>query len=323
MKSIALLTSGGDAPGMNAAIRAVVRRGIDHGMSVYGVQRGYDGLIRGDMTHLDARDVGGILHRGGTILGSARSKEFTTEAGREKALSALTQRGIEALVVIGGNGSQAGAASLSAMGFPVVGVASTIDNDLFGSEPSIGADTAVNVTIEALDRLRTTGASHHRAHFVETMGRDFGYLGLMAGIASGAEVISIPEAEVSPIEIEERLRDAARRGKTHSIIVIAEGCEHDATAVAKHFADREDDLGFIVRATILGHVVRGGAPTAFDRLLATRLGVAAVDALAAGNHGSLMGMLGQGVHETPLDEVARTTKRLDLELIQLAEVLAR
>lgn len=323
MKTLALLTSGGDAPGMNAAIRAVVRRAIDAGMTVFGAQRGYDGLIRGEFLRLDARDVGGILHRGGTILGSARSREFTTASGRERALAAMAKEGIEALVVIGGNGSQAGAAALSAMGFPVVGVASTIDNDLFGAEPSIGADTAVNVTIEALDRLRTTGASHHRAHFVETMGRDFGYLALMSGIASGAEVISIPEAEVSPVEIEDALRDAARRGKTHSIIVIAEGCTNDATAVAKHFADREDDLGFIVRATILGHVVRGGAPTAFDRLLATRLGVAAIDALAAGDHGKLIGMIGQQVHKTPLDEVAATRKRLDLELIELAQVLAR
>jgi 6-phosphofructokinase 1 len=323
MKTLALLTSGGDAPGMNAAIRAVVRRAIDHGITVYGVQRGYDGLIRGDLTRFDARDVGGILHRGGTILGSARSREFTTEAGRRKALEQLAEKDVEALVVIGGNGSQTGAAALSGMGFPVVGVASTIDNDLPGSEPSIGADTAVNVTIEALDRLRTTGASHHRAHFVETMGRDFGYLALMSGIASGAEVISIPEAEVSPHEIEERLRDAALRGKTHSIIVIAEGCQHDATEVAKHFADREEELGFIVRATILGHVVRGGAPTAFDRLLATRLGVAAVDALVAGERGKLVGMLGNQVRTTPLDEVATSRKILDLELIRLAQVLAR
>lgn len=323
MKRIAVLTSGGDAPGMNAAIRAVVRRGIDHGMQVYGVQRGYLGLIRGEFTHLDSRDVGGILHRGGTILGSARCPEFTTEEGRMRALEQLEARGIGALVVIGGNGSQSGAAALSALGFPVLGVASTIDNDLFGSEPSIGADTAVNVTIEALDRLRTTGASHHRAHIVETMGRDFGYLGIMSGISSGAEVISVPEAEVGPAEIEERLRDARRRGKTHSIVVIAEGCKSDANDVAHYFADRGEEIGYTVRVTILGHVVRGGAPTAFDRLLATRTGVAAVDALGAGERGKLVGMLNNQIRLTPLELVASTRKTLDLELIRLAQVLAQ
>jgi len=323
MKTIALLTSGGDAPGMNAAIRAVVRRAIDHGMVVHGIKRGYDGLIKGDFMRLDARDVGGILHGGGTILGSARSDAFKTVEGRKAAIAQLESLGAQALVVIGGNGSQTGSLALSKMGFPVIGVASTIDNDLFGSEPSIGADTALNITIEALDRLRTTGASHHRAHIVETMGRDFGYLGLMAGIAGGAEVISVPEAEVGPQEIAERLRDASARGKTHSIVVVAEGCTYDATAIAKHFVDHEAEIGFLVRVTILGHVVRGGAPTAFDRLLATRLGVAAVDSLQHGEKGRLVGMLGQQVRTTPLEDVTAQPKTLDLELIRLAQVLAR
>lgn len=323
MKTIALLTSGGDAPGMNAAIRAVVRRAIDHGMVVHGTRRGYEGLIKGDFTRLDARDVGGILHGGGTILGSARSNEFKTDEGRKKAIAQLEALGADALVVIGGNGSQTGSLSLAKMGFPVIGIASTIDNDLFGSEPSIGADTALNITIESLDRLRTTGASHHRAHIVETMGRDFGYLGLMAGIAGGAEVISVPEAEVGAQEIAERLRDASARGKTHSIVVVAEGCKETANAIAKHFADHEAEIGFLIRVTILGHVVRGGAPTAFDRLLATRLGVAAVDALQHGEKGRLVGMLGSQVRTTSLDEVAATRKTLDLELIRLAQVLAR
>lgn len=323
MKNIALLTSGGDAPGMNAAIRAVVRRAIDHGVVVHGIQHGYQGLIKGDFRRLDARDVGGILQTGGTILGSARSAEFKTEEGRKKAIEQLTSVGAQALVVIGGNGSQTGSLALSKMGFPVVGIASTIDNDLVGSEPSIGADTAVNITIESLDRLRTTGASHHRAHIVETMGRDYGYLGLMAGIAGGAEVISIPEAEVDPEEIADRLRDASARGKTHSIVVVAEGCKQNATRIAKHFEDHEGEIGFLIRVTILGHVVRGGSPTAFDRLLATRLGVAAVDALQHGEKGRLVGMLGQQVRSTPLDEVASKPKSLDLEMIRLAQVLAR
>lgn len=323
MRRLAVVTSGGDAPGMNAAIRAIARRGIDHGVEVLGVQRGFDGLLRGDFTRLDARDVGGILHRGGTVLGSARSAEFKTDAGQRRAIASLEARGVDGLVVIGGNGTQTGSHALASHGFPVVGVASTIDNDLVGSDPSIGADTAVNVTIEALDRLRTTGASHHRAHIVETMGRDFGYLGLMSGIAGGAEVISIPEAEVTPTEIEQRLKDAHARGKTHSIVVVAEGCTHDATAVAKHFEERELEIGYLIRVTILGHVVRGGAPTAFDRLLATRLGVGAVDAIVGGAKDVLVGMLGNQVRRTPLAEVAGARKQLDLELIQLAQVLAR
>ncbi|MFO0694418.1 MAG: ATP-dependent 6-phosphofructokinase [Polyangiales bacterium] len=323
MQRIAVLTSGGDAPGMNAAIRAVVRRGIDHGMQVFGVQRGFAGLIRDSIDRLDARDVGGIMEHGGTFLGSARSAEWKTEAGRSQALHNLARRGIEAVIVIGGNGSQTGANALSTMGFPVVGIASTIDNDLFGSDLTIGCDTALNTTIEAMDRLRTTGASHHRAHIVETMGRDFGYLGLMAGIAGGAEVISIPELEVEPTEIAQRLRDAWLRGKTHSIVVVAEGCRNAATAIHQHFEQHESEIGFTVRVTILGHIVRGGPPTAADRLLATRLGVAAVDTLADGQHGVLVGMQRQQISRSPLAEVAATRKKLDLELITLGQVLAR
>lgn len=323
MRRIAVLTSGGDAPGMNAAIRAVVRRGIDHGFEVFGVRRGFDGLIRDSLERLEARDVGGIIQSGGTILESARSAEFKTEAGRLRAIHNLAARGIEALVVIGGNGTQTGSAALSAMGFQVVGIGSTIDNDLHGADHTIGSDTALNTTIDAIDRLRTTGASHHRAHIVETMGRDFGWLALMAGIAGGAEVISIPENEVAPDEIVERLTDAYKRGKTHSIVVVAEGCKHRADAIARHFDAHEEEIGFIVRVTILGHIVRGGAPTAADRLVATRLGVAAVDALAEGAHGNLVGMRRQQVERTSLAEVAATRKALDLELIHLGQVLAR
>lgn len=323
MRRIAVLTSGGDAPGMNAAIRAVVRRGIDHGLEVFGVRRGFDGLIRDSLERLDARDVGGIIQTGGTILESARSAEFKTKEGRLRAIHHLAARGIEAVVVIGGNGTQTGSHALSSMGFPVVGIGSTIDNDLHGADQTIGSDTALNTTIEAIDRLRTTGASHHRAHIVETMGRDFGWLGLMAGITGGAEVISIPESEVTPVEIVERLTDAYRRGKTHSIVVVAEGCKHRADAIARHFDAHEDEIGFNVRVTILGHIVRGGNPTAADRLVATRLGVAAVDALAEGTYGVLVGMKRQQVERTSLEEVAATRKSLDLELIHLGQVLAR
>lgn len=212
MKRIAVLTSGGDAPGMNAAIRAVVRTGLDRGWEVFGVRHGYAGLISGVMESLTARDVGGILQRGGTMLGSARSQEFQTEAGRRTAIRHLRERDVEALVVIGGNGSQTGAHHLFQMGFPVVGVASTIDNDLSGSDITIGVDTALNIALEAIDRLKTTASSHQRAFLVEVMGRDCGYLALMAGIAGGAEAVVIPEFEADPDAVAAELRTAYERG---------------------------------------------------------------------------------------------------------------
>jgi 6-phosphofructokinase 1 len=323
MKSIAVLTSGGDAPGMNAAIRAVTRSALDRGLEVYGVRYGFQGLVDDTIDPLRARDVGGIIQRGGTFLGSARSKEFREPSGRTKALRNLARRGIEALVVIGGNGSQSGAHTLHQMDFPVVGVASTIDNDLLGSDITIGVDTALNVTLEAIDRLRTTGSSHQRAFLVETMGRDCGYLALMAGLAGGAEVISTPEGEVTPLEIAERLRAAYQRGKTHAIVVVAEGAKNGTEAILAHFKQNQEMIGFELRATTLGHVVRGAQPTAADRILATRLGVAAVDALASGARGVLVGIQNGEVAHTPHAEVAGRTKPIDFGLMELAKVLAK
>ncbi len=308
---------------MNAAIRAVTRRAIDGDIEVFGVRSGFQGLVDDVIEPLRARDVGGIIQRGGTVLGSARSKEFREEAGRVKALHNLSQRGIEALVVIGGNGSQSGAAALSALGFAVVGVASTIDNDLIGSDTTIGVDTAVNVTLEAIDRLRTTGSSHNRAFLVETMGRDCGYLAVMAGLAGGAEVISIPESEITPSEVAERLRAAYQRGKTHAIVVCAEGAKNGTEAMMAYFAEHHELIGFELRATKLGHVVRGAQPTAADRILATRLGAAAVDALIDGRHGVLIGWVGGKNMHTPLAEVAGRTRPVDLNTIELARVLAK
>ena len=323
MHRIAVLTSGGDAPGMNAAIRAITRSALDQGSEVFGVRYGFQGLVDDALEPLRARDVGGIIQRGGTFLGSARCKEFREQSGRLKALRNLAQRGIEALVVIGGNGSQSGASSLHAMGFPVVGVASTIDNDLLGSEITIGVDTAINVTLEAIDRLRTTGSSHQRAFLVETMGRDCGYLALMAGLAGGAEVISTPENEVTPQEVADRLRAAYQRGKSHAIVVCAEGAKNGTEAILKHFHDNREMIGFDLRATTLGHVVRGAQPTAADRILATRLGTAAVSALAKGTSGVLVGLVHSEIAHTPLAEVAGRTKPLDLALLELARVLAK
>lgn len=322
MKRIAVLTSGGDAPGMNAAIRAVTRGALARGWEVLGVSNGYAGLIGGILTPLTARDVGGIIQKGGTLLGSARSPEFATREGRAKALAELREREVEALVVIGGNGSQSGAAALDEMGFPVVGVASTIDNDLYGADTSIGADTAVNVTLEAIDRLRTTASSHQRAFLVETMGRDCGHIALLAGIAGGAEVISIPEADTTPEEVAERLRDAYRRGKTHAIAVIAEGARCGVGPLLAYYAKHKDATGFELRVTRLGHIVRGGTPSAADRVLATRLGADAVELLAAARFGVLAGVVKGEPAATPLAEVAGKTRPADARLLELARVMA-
>jgi len=321
MKKIAVLTSGGDAPGMNAAIRAVVRTGIANGWEAYGVRNGYEGLIDGKIIPMGAREVGGILQRGGTILGSARSLEFKTKAGQLKAIRTLNQYDIEGLVVIGGNGSQAGALALHTLGFPVVGVASTIDNDLYGSDITIGVDTALNIALEAIDRLKITASSHQRAFLVEVMGRNHGYLAMMAAIAGGAEEVVLPEIDIDPEDIATTLTDAYERGKQHAIVVVAEGAKYNANALDEYFKEHRERLGFDLRVTILGHVQRGGAPQAYDRILASRLGAGAVDALARGEYGVLVGMVKSVVTATPLAEVVNTPKKLDPALIELAKRL--
>lgn len=323
MKRIAALTSGGDASGMNAAIRAVVRTGLDRGWEVFGVRQGYAGLIAGDFVSLGVRDVGGIIQRGGTMLGSSRCPEFKNEESREKALDQLRRRAISGLVVIGGNGSQAGSHALWQMGFPVVGVASTIDNDLYGSEITIGVDTALNIALEAIDRLKVTASSHQRAFLVETMGRDCGYLALMAGIAGGAEAVVIPEVETDPEFLASELRLAYDRGKAHAIVVVAEGAKYNAEELARYFKEHRARLGFDLRVTTLGHVQRGGAPGAFDRLLATRLAAAATERLARGEYGVLVGLLDGKIAATPLDEVVANRKPLDPSLLELAGILAK
>ncbi len=323
MKNIAVLTSGGDAPGMNAAIRAVTRSALDEGMTVFGVRQGWQGLVDGQIRQLNARDVGGIIQIGGTFLGSARSAEFREEKGRSKAVRNLAQLDIDGVVVIGGNGSQTGSYMLSQLGVPVVGIASTIDNDLLGTDISIGSDTAINVTLEAIDHLRTTGSSHNRAFLVETMGRDCGYLAMMAGLAGGAEVISTPEFEVPASEIAKRLHAAYERGKTHAIVVIAEGVKENAARIMAYFDAEKQKSGFELRATTLGHVVRGAPPRAFDRLLATRLGVNAVKSLSAGLTGVLVGWQKNEVTRTPLADIVGRTKPVDTELLELARILAK
>jgi 6-phosphofructokinase 1 len=320
MKKIAVLTSGGDAPGMNAAIRAVTRTAVKKGWQVFGVKGGYRGLIEGKINPMGGRDVAGILQRGGTFLGSARCEEFKTEEGRLKAIRSLNELEIEALVVIGGNGSQTGSLKLSEMGYPVVGVASTIDNDLVGSDITIGVDTSLNISLEAIDRLKVTGSSHQRAFLLEVMGRNCGYLALMSAIAGGAEAVVIPEVKTEPEEIALILREAYEKGKSHAIVVVAEGAEYNATELAEYFKSHQE-LGFALRVTVLGHVQRGGAPSAFDRILASRLGAGAVDAIERDEFGVLIGWVNSKLTITPLADVVGKTKEIDLDLFELARIL--
>ncbi len=323
MRRIAVLTSGGDAPGMNAAIRAVVRAGVDRELEVFGVRDGFEGLLLGDLIPLGARDVGGILASGGTMLGSARSRELKTDAGVTKAAGVLERAGIDGVVIIGGSGSQAGSLDLSRQGVRVVGVASTIDNDLCGSDVTIGFDTALNIALEAIDRLRVTASSHRRGALVEVMGRNCGYLALMAGIAGGAEAICIPEIPADPEAIAAEIAHAYERGKPHALVVVTEGAAFDAAALSRWFKENKKLLGFEIRTTILGHVQRGGIPTASDRLLGSRLGAVAVDALVTGRHGVLCGMIGGTVTLTPLTEVVGAKKALPETMLELARVLSR
>lgn len=320
---IAVLTSGGDAPGMNAAVRAIVRSAIERGWEPLGVMNGFAGLIARKVRPLGDRDVGGIIQRGGTVLGSTRCPELESERGQLAAVEAIDAAGVDALIVVGGNGSQAGALALARRGLRVVGVASTIDNDLVGCDVTIGATTAIDVALEAIDRLKVTASSHHRAFLVEVMGRECGYLALMAGIAGGAEAVAIPEVPSSSASVADAIRDAYRRGKAHALVVVAEGIEGGSTRIAAELAAHHADVGFDVRVTTLGHVQRGASPCAFDRMLASRTGAAAVDALAGARQGVLVGMTASKLRETPLDEVAGRIKSLDPDLFELARVLAR
>jgi 6-phosphofructokinase 1 len=324
MKRIGVLSSGGDGPGFNPCIRAVVRTAISHGLEVMGIKYGYAGLINGEIDEMNVRSVGGIIGRGGTILGTARSEEFRTERGRLTAMRKLNEYCIDGLVIIGGDGSFRGALKLhEESNFPVVGVPGTIDNDICGTDMSIGVDTALNTVLDAIDKIRDTASSHQRAFLIEVMGRECGYLALMSGIAGGAEMILIPEVEISLEEVASALKDAYLRGKAHCIIVVAEGYKSGIEAVAAYLTERREELGFEVRTTVLGHVQRGGSPTAFERLLATRLGAASVEALLNGQTGVMVGLIGNKIVLTPLEEIVSQPKKLDLGLYQLAKSLEK
>jgi 6-phosphofructokinase 1 len=318
--TIGVLTSGGDAPGMNAAIRAVVRTSQTNNMNVIGVQNGFEGLVNGEFRPMDARSVGGILQRGGTILLTSRSKRFMEPAGQRDAIRKMNEAGINALVVIGGEGSMNGANALLKQGVKVIGIPGSIDNDIWGTNIAIGTDTAMNTIMEAVDKLRDTASSHQRAFLIETMGRNCGYLAVMAGIVCGAEMVLIPEVPATADEVVSAVENAYKRGKNHAIIIIAEGSALRTTDLAAKMD--EMDVGFKTRMTILGHIQRGGSPTAYDRLLASRMGVKAVEALVAGTHGVMTGLKGKGVDFIPLADVVSNKRKVNMEYYHMAKVLA-
>lgn len=319
MKKIAVMTSGGDAPGMNAAIRAVVRYAVSKGVEVYGIMRGYTGLIEEDFIQLSFSDVGGIMERGGTILKTARCEEFKVDRGRKQAYKILKDRGIDGLVVIGGDGSLTGAALIAGESdVKVVGIPASIDNDIHGTDMCIGVDTCLNTVVENIQKLKDTASSHERAFIVETMGRNCGYIALVSGITTGAEAIVIPEVKVDFQALAGKLLAGRKRGKVNSIVVVAEGAA-SAYTVARHLENR---TGYETRVTILGHIQRGGSPSAFDRLLACRLGASATKALLDGQNGVMLGLQSDGIVAVDLNEALQTKKELDLKLYELANILS-
>jgi len=322
MKKIALLTSGGDAPGMNACIRSVVRTAINLNMECWGVYRGYEGLVNGDMRKLESSDVSNIIQRGGTILKSSRSEEFRTEAGRKQAADNLKAKGIEGLIVIGGDGSFQGALLLEEeQGIKCVGVPGTIDNDLYGTDFTIGFDTAVNTVVEAVDKIRDTADAHNRLFFVEVMGRDAGFIALRSGISVGAEAILLPETETYIEQLIEKLERGWERHKSSSIIMVAEG--DDAGGAYEVAAKVKAKFNhYETKVTVLGHLQRGGSPSANDRLLGSMLGFAAVKALKAGTSSEMVGQINGDVAYTPFKQAVKHHQEINWHLLELAELLS-
>lgn len=318
MKKVAVLTSGGDAPGMNAAIRAVVRTGIYRDMQVFGVNHGFEGLIAGQLTKMSLGSVADIIHRGGTVLKTSRSQAFMTDEGRRAAFENLHNKGIGNLVVIGGNGSIKGAYEFSKLGINSIAIPATIDNDIVYTK-SIGFDTAVNTALEAINRIRDTATSHGRIFIIEVMGRDCGEIALTAGVAGGAESILIPEIEPDLKQVIEKIEMGIDRGKLHSIIIVAEGVY--PVMELKDFIQK--NTGHETRVSILGHMQRGGMPTAVDRILASCMGKAAVDYIAEGRSNAMMAGYDIRIRPVPLQEIIRGSKTLELDLFEIARILAR
>lgn len=323
IKKIAVLTSGGDSPGMNAAIRAVVRTCAYHNVMCVGVYRGYEGLIEGDFEELDARSVKGIINKGGTMLKSARSQEFRTVEGRKKAYKNLIDNDIEGLVVVGGDGSFTGALIFNQeFDFPVMGIPGTIDNDIFGTSHTLGFDTALNTVVDAIDKIRDTASSHNRLFFIEVMGRDVGHIALNAGIAGGAEEILIPEEDLGLDRLVDSLNRSRQTGKTSSIVIVAEGDKIGRNIFQlKEYVD-ENMEGYDVRVSVLGHMQRGGAPSCFDRVLASRMGVKAVESLLDGKTNYMVGLIANKMELTPLEKAIKGKTKINLELLRVSDIMS-
>ncbi len=323
MNKIAVFTSGGDAPGMNACIRAVVRSAVYYGIEVYGIRRGYNGMISGDIFEMKSHSVSNIIQRGGTILKSARSKEFMTKDGRQKAFEQLQNNGIQGLVAIGGNGTFTGASIFyDEFGIPAVGAPGTIDNDLYGTDHTIGFDTAVNTALDAIDKIRDTADSHDRVFFIEVMGRDSGYIAIQSGIAGGAELVMVPEVLTPIAEVTEVLKQGWSRSKSSSIVIVAEGDEEgNAAEVAEKIKNRIG-IDIDIRVTTLGHIQRGGIPTAYDRILASRLGLAAVEGLMGGQKGVMAGIINNEIVYTPFKDTIRLPKPINEDLLRMVKILS-
>ena len=325
VNKIAVLTSGGDAPGMNAAIRAVVRTCSYHDVEVLGIYRGFQGMIEDDFVELNARSVRNIINKGGTFLKSARSEGFRTKEGRESAYKNLTKNGVEALVVIGGDGTFTGALSFSQeFGFPVMGIPGTIDNDIYGTTHTIGYDTALNTVVDAIDKIRDTASSHNRMFFVEVMGRDSGFIALNSGIGGGAERIIIPEKNIPAEVLLEDIDRGKRRGKTSNIIVVAEGnTAGKAVFELKEYVEQKRPE-YDIRVSVLGHMQRGGTPTCYDRVLATRMGVKAVESLLEGNSQYMVGINNDRMELIPLEKAVKENdeSKIDKDLIRITDIMS-
>ena len=320
MKKIGVLTSGGDSPGMNAAIRAVVRCGIDRGMTVYGISRGYEGLIDGDIREMDRASVGGIIHRGGTVLGTARSERFMTAKGQDKAVSVLEAFGIEGLAVIGGNGSLTGALELDKRGIKIMGIPGTIDNDLGYTDYTIGFDTAVNTVLDDISKLRDTSSSHGRTTLVEVMGRNCGDIALRAGLAGGAEFVMIPERDYEIGDVCRKILEGAARGKKHSIIIKAEGSKLSSQEVVDKISEI---TGKDTRMVVLSYLQRGGSPTSDDRILATMAGAKAAELLYDDADSKAIGIVGNKITVLPLYDALQITRDIDPYMLELIDVLSK
>ena len=323
IKKIGVMTSGGDSPGMNAAIRSVVRACAFHDIECIGIYRGYEGMIEGDFISMNARSVKGIINKGGTILKSARSKEFRTKEGRAKAYEQLVKAKIDAFVVIGGDGSFTGAMIFNQeFNFPVMGIPGTIDNDIFGTTHTLGYDTALNTVVDAIDKIRDTASSHNRLFFVEVMGRDVGHIALNVGIAGGAEEILIPEEDLGLDRLVESLRRSKKSGKSSSIVVVAEGDKIGKSVFElKDYVDQNME-GYDVRVSVLGHMQRGGSPSCFDRVLASRMGVKAVESLITGKSNFMVGLKNDIIDLTPFDQAVKGKSKINMELLRVSEIMS-